>query len=368
MGGLLAHELYSAFPKDIIPTLLFKNITRLDQYNHNGGELTVVKSDGTNISSHKLKLLGDCQPPMMDDQRVIIDNIVVLTKLGQTESALEPYIPHLSPKSNILLLQNGMGMAESLTERYWPSLHDRPNLFLAISTHGAYKTELSVVHHAARGELKIGYVPKGVEAFARKDPLPEAKDSLLQTKEVKESPLPPAKELPHFIELILQTEALQASFLPHDQFLLRQMEKLIVNACINPLTAVLDCLNGDLLHGDRIIPLMQRVVGEAIAVFFAEFKELGAIPSARSFLQEERLVQQVLLVCKLTSQNSSSMREDVKALNITEIDWINGYLVRLGKKHGVGTPTNRMLVSMVRNKVSIETAVERNAARLVIDS
>lgn len=343
MGGLLAHELYRAFPEQILPTLLMRNRTRLNHYNEDGAEITVVRDQGGNINSHKLALPAAIKQNIIGDDKEIIENLVVSTKLYQTEAALEPYIPHLSSKSNILLLQNGMGMASHLIDRYWPDFHERPSIFQAISTHGAYKPSPSVIHHVGHGALSISYIPKLVD---------------LPSKKV---------EIPEFINLILQTESLNASYLEYNQFILIQMEKLVVNSCINPLTAILDCFNGDLLYGAKVIPIMKRIIKEAIDVFFAEYRILAEIPEAKTFLNEERLLQSVLSICKLTAQNSSSMREDVKHLNPTEIDWINGYLVKMGKKHRIATPFNKMMMNMVKNKLSIEKAVDNNSANLIIE-
>ena len=321
-----------------------KTSKRLQDYEDQGQKLTIVRSDGTNVTSSHSTVPATTSSATLADKNFRIDNLVVATKLYQTEAALTPYIPYLSPSSNILLLQNGMGMPAFLTERFWPGISDRPNIFHAISTHGAYKTSPNVVHHASQGKLSISYIPKITEK-------PDI-----------------SVEIPQFIDLILQTKALDASYLEYKPFLLAQMEKLVVNSCINPLTALLDCYNGDLLYGTKVVPMMKRVILESIEVFFAEYKALEDISEARIFLNPDRLLKSVLSVCKLTASNSSSMREDVKHLNKTEIDWINGYIVALGHKHKIATPTNKMLVNMVKNKLSIDRAVDENAASLAIES
>lgn len=343
MGCLLAHELSLASPQKIMPTLLFRNKDRLDNFRAANSTISVVKSQGANIQIQKSKLLGERTPPVVEGSNVIIENLVISTKTHQTESALEPYIPHLNPQSNILILQNGMGMASHLSDRFWPTGFDRPNMFQAISTHGAYKTTPTTIHHASPGKLALAYIPRSIDPAGHK------------------------QEIPELVESILSTESLNASYSDYEPFLLMQMEKLIINACINPLSALMDCLNGDLLHGTKIVRIMNRVIREVTECYWAEFKELHTLPEAASFLNVDRLLNSVLAVCKSTSQNSSSMREDVKHLNTTEIDWINGYIVDLGVKHKIPTPTTAMLRAMVKNKLSISRAVEANAAKLAMN-
>lgn len=346
MGSLVAHEMASKYPNVLQMILLFKTQGRLNNFVKNNSELAVIKPRGQNIFTSTSQLAAGRFPPRLrDGQPAPINNLIISTKTYQTKAALERYIPNLSSSSNILILQNGMGMAQHLTETFWPNESNRPNILQAISTHGAYKTAPNVIHHVGQGKLTIAQIPRKLD---------------IQKPESKES------ELPEFIKLLLQTEELNARYLPYNTFLLVQMEKLIVNACINPLTAILDCFNGDLLYGTKIVPIMKRVINEAVQVFKAEYKILQNIPETNSFLNDDRLLNTVFEICKSTSQNSSSMREDVKSLNNTEIDWINGYIVGLGYQHKIPTPTNKMISSMVKNKLSIDRSLESTATNRVL--
>lgn len=345
MGTLVAHELARSFPHEIQPTLLLRNKSRLDDFLSNNSHITVVKSRNGDISTTRSQILADNRPPMTSDQKPsIISNMILSTKTYQTEAALEPYVSHLTPESNIIILQNGMGMARHLCETFWPNSFNRPNIYQAISTHGAYKTAPNVVHHASDGSLKISSLKEEIN--------PNRNNSNL--------------EEPKLINSILNTMTLNASYVPYNTFTLLQMEKLIINACINPLTAILDCLNGDLLYGERIANLMKRVISEAVSVLKAEYEVLKTIPEAEAFLNESRLLNSVIEICKSTSENSSSMREDLKHLNHTEISWINGFIVRLGREHHIHTPTNNTLISLVENKLSIDKAIEERASQVVL--
>jgi 2-dehydropantoate 2-reductase len=53
-------------------------------------------------------------------------------------------------------------------------------------------------------------------------------------------------------------------------------------------------------------------------------------------------------VCEATSSNISSMLQDVLRKKRTEIDFINGVIVRLGQELGIPVPTNTMLVDLVK--------------------
>ncbi|SGZ50229.1 CIC11C00000004024 [Sungouiella intermedia] len=333
MGSLVAHEL--ALGGKLAPTLLLKSRRRLEAFHNENSTISVVRPLGSESVSSKVKLNALVGPPVGKDGKIgHIDNLIISTKTYATFHALQPYLANISKDTNVLILQNGMGMVPALRKRFWSEPHHVPNIYQAISTHGAYKLTPTSIHHVGLGSLAISHIP----------------DS--------SSPEKSATEHPQLIQAVLDASALNATYKPYDEFLLIQMEKLVVNACINPLTAVLDCFNGELLNGKHIVQMMKRVVKECVDCFREEYPQLDDIPTSSTYLDYDRLLATVLEICKLTSQNSSSMREDLRSLNTTEIDWINGYIVGLGYKHRIPTPMNKTLVNLVTTKLSIERSRE----------
>lgn len=78
-----------------------------------------------------------------------------------------------------------------------------------------------------------------------------------------------------------------------------------------------------------------------------------ALPSLPKSLTTECLEEEVVRVAQLTKNNVSSMLQDVRRGKTTEIDYINGYLVTLGRELGVRTPTNVVLCDLVRMKYGL---------------
>ena len=114
--------------------------------------------------------------------------------------------------------------------------------------------------------------------------------------------------------------------------------KLMVNAAINPLTALLRVKNGELLANPPARKLMGELAREAASVA----KALGV---ALPFPVPERAVEDV---AQRTADNTSSMLQDVLRGAPTEVDAINGAIVRTGEQKGVSTPVNRVVWSLVR--------------------
>lgn len=114
--------------------------------------------------------------------------------------------------------------------------------------------------------------------------------------------------------------------------------KLVINAAINPLTALLQIPNGELLARPLARRVMSALANEAAAVARAEHVHL---PFSNPVSAAED-------VARKTASNHSSMFQDVKRGAKTEIDAICGAVTRRGAKHGVHTPYNRMCWQLVR--------------------
>ena len=114
--------------------------------------------------------------------------------------------------------------------------------------------------------------------------------------------------------------------------------KLVVNASINPLTAILRVQNGVLLGSAWAHDLMVEAAREVAAVAAAQSV---ALPFADAGVYAERAAEMAAL-------NRSSMLQDVLRGAATEIEMINGAVMRLGAASGIETPAVRTLYRLVK--------------------
>ncbi|MDX1377905.1 MAG: 2-dehydropantoate 2-reductase [Anaerolineales bacterium] len=114
--------------------------------------------------------------------------------------------------------------------------------------------------------------------------------------------------------------------------------KLVVNAAINPLTALLRVKNGELLKRPSARELMKALALETAEVAQAEGIQL-------SFDDPLKIAEDV---AHKTAENTSSMLQDVLRGAPTEIDAICGAVVRVGEIHGIETPVNRVCWQLVK--------------------
>jgi 2-dehydropantoate 2-reductase len=114
--------------------------------------------------------------------------------------------------------------------------------------------------------------------------------------------------------------------------------KLVINAAINPLTALLRVPNGELLERPSTRELMASLAKEVAQVAQAEQISL---PFSDPVLAAED-------VARKTAHNHSSMLQDVLRGASTEIDAINGAVVRTAERHNLEVPVNRVCWKLVK--------------------
>ena len=114
--------------------------------------------------------------------------------------------------------------------------------------------------------------------------------------------------------------------------------KVVINAAINPLTALLRVPNGVLLERPEARALMAQAAREAAAV--------GVAQGFRLTFDDPLLAAEE--VARRTAANHSSMLQDIQRGAPTEIDAICGAVVEAGKQCGVLTPVNQTLWQLVR--------------------
>jgi 2-dehydropantoate 2-reductase len=127
-----------------------------------------------------------------------------------------------------------------------------------------------------------------------------------------------------------------------DEVVTAQWQKLITNCAYNALSAITRMPYGPLVQVPGVTQVMTDVAAEAVAVG----RGLGvALP--------ELDMQPILELAVTMAGQYSSTAQDLARHKPTEIDYLNGYVVRQGLALGIPTPANRVLVTLVRALESI---------------
>jgi 2-dehydropantoate 2-reductase len=224
-----------------------------------------------------------------------VELILLCVKATQTRHALEVHRALFDRPIPVWSLQNGLGVAEMLTE----ALGARKVLG-GCTTIGCELIGPGMVKHTGEGHSVIGEWPSGTSARVERI----------------------AHEFTIAGVVVVVSPNVQ-----WDVWL-----KLLVNAAINPLGALLGMRNGELLQHDNARRLMQTVVEESVAVAHSQ----GLVFEAADVLAR------VKEVAAQTAANRSSMLVDIAAGRPTEIDYINGAIARLGN-----APCNQALTELI---------------------
>jgi len=118
-----------------------------------------------------------------------------------------------------------------------------------------------------------------------------------------------------------------------------QWRKVIFNAATNPVGALTQLTHGRVCEYPPLRRLVSELVDEGKAVAVAQGITLDADP--------EELIDHAAKP-EVAYDHKASMLQDVLAQRLTEIDWLNGGIVRFGEEHGVETPMNRAIWTLVK--------------------
>jgi 2-dehydropantoate 2-reductase len=229
------------------------------------------------------------------------DVILFCVKSYQISAALASIINHANAKATLIFCHNGMGAVNHLATLSQPC-------YALLTTHGSKIITPFHAQHTGLGHNDLGLINSSLNTEV------ELKEQIVNT-------------------LAIALPSLTLS----DNIKAKQWLKLAVNCVINPITAIDNVNNGQLLS-EKYTTLIEQLLKEVIAVAACEdirfdFNELKA---------------KVLLVARKTAENCSSMRSDVLHQRPTEIDYINGYIVKLAKNNKISVPKNEKMVRQVR--------------------
>lgn len=286
MGCLFASRLKLA---GFDVTLLDHNKERADRINHQG---IMVEGVSGEYAAHV--------PVIVNGDLKEFDFALLCVKANRTRAAAEPLKKLLSSEAIVVTLQNGIGNFEILEE-----IFGKGRVLGGVTAEGATMLGWGKIRHAGVGATVIG--PK------------------LQTEG------PPEK-----LAAALNKAGFKAETAENVVGLL--WGKLVINAGINALTAITRLKNGRLpeINGTNLI--MEELVKEAVAVSKAKNIQLPF----------EDPLGRVIQVCRNTAGNIASMLQDVLNKRETEIDFINGAIVREGDTLGIPTPANCTVTNLVK--------------------
>jgi 2-dehydropantoate 2-reductase len=236
-----------------------------------------------------------------------IDLALIATKTYDTLQAVNAVAPLVNSHTLVASLQNGLGNAEAIAGRVGKERTLAARVMFGADISAPGRVEVTV----QGGELMLGN-PWGAVAAERieslADAFSEAGVAALATEDIE-------------------------GFL---------WGKLLYNCCLNPLSALLGVSYGRL---GEMEPTRQAIAGIINEVFTVAGAQGVKLFWSRPAEYEEVLYDQLL---PFTGAHYASMYADLQRGKRTEIDSLNGALVKLGEEKGLVTPYNLLLTWLVQ--------------------
>lgn len=374
IGKLVAHSLAGLTNPPPV-TLMFHRYRMLQAWNESKKQI-VLRTHGSNVSRQGFdvelvpavrrehgRVMEEVPQPDAPPSNDPIHSLIVTVKAPYTISALLPIAHRLLPTSTICFLQNGMGVIDDVNRELFPDPLTRPNYIQGVITHGVHQPPAQAndpfyAVHAGHGTIALGVLPRqapiqnnshdaSIAVANDSSPTPAAAAAATST-DIKDTVLFQQTSR-YLLRSLTRAPVLSAVGFPPVDLLQHQLEKLAVNAVINPLTVLLDAPNGSLLYNYALTRTMRLLLAE-ISLVLRSLPELKGLPNVNTRFSPDRLETLVVSVAGTTGNNISSMLADVRAGRQTEVRSINGYIVRRGEELGVQCVCNYMMMQLVEGK------------------
>jgi 2-dehydropantoate 2-reductase len=289
IGGGSVGLLFSYYLSDLFDVTIYtRTKNQKDELLHNG--LHLIESN----KIHKKNIKAEVFDLWNGKEELTI----IAVKQYQLSEIVMQIVKKQKENTNFLFLQNGMGHLKIL------KLLNSETIYVSTLEHGAYRKNLFTVEHNGIGQTKL--------ALYRGDfNLPSSIFTIPKFPIIFET---------NYFEMLIN--------------------KLVVNAIINPLTALLNVKNGVIVENENFLRVAHAVFVEIADVLNLE--------------NRERYFQQVIDVCQKTSENRSSMLKDLEAKNLTEIDAILGYILNEAELKKIETPICKTLYDFIKGSERLE--------------
>lgn len=246
----------------------------------------------------KLHYLGDetiCTVEgLVDFSHLNNQDFIIIAVKQYDLASLFPILKNLYTTIPLLFIQNGMSHIELIDSL------PQETLFVSTIEHGAKRLNAVTVEHTGTGKTNI---------------------SLFRGKKGNWNYIPCVDDV-------------RFSFDYYDDFEEMLLYKLIVNAVINPLTAIFNIPNGSLIDNPFFYQVFLKLFNDIITVF----------PT----LNVQKTLYKIETICRQTEQNTSSMLKDIKEGRQTEIDAILGFVLKKGERMGHEMRIASMIYEMVK--------------------
>ncbi len=305
MGSLVAARLTSSMNSHAADSGGASGLDRVLLYGRASDHLDAIQKNGLDLTErdgqvNNIRLQATSDPADVAGSDVVI----VLVKAWATGEACAPLAPYLERNTIVLTLQNGLGNAHALRDALTYN-GVRPHIWMGVTTQAAVRT--------APG--KVTHTTDGITAIGRRTP--EINDRLSNLANV------------------LRDNGWRTNAVGDiHRWVWR---KLAVNCALNPTTALAGVPTRTVATDPDLLQAARSIIEEVVAVAEKEGVRLHT----------DTLVEVMENFALSTANPYTSMYVDLEQGLRSEIDAINGAVVRHARRHNVAVPNNLMMMRLI---------------------
>ena len=259
-------------------------------------QLELIQSKGLFLRQLELEKQKFIEVKLYSEWSGCEDLTIIAVKQYHLNRLMDDLYAHSRLDKSILFLQNGMGHIKYLDKL-------KGEVYVGTVEHGAMRLEPNMVLHTGIGSTKISSIRLSCSRI---------------------------------LEMIAVESDKSFSFIIEEDYENMLLKKLVVNAVINPLTAVLGIENGALIENKHYFELVKMI--------FSEIEQCLQLQNSQPYFEN------IVTVCKKTAHNQSSMLCDLEGKRPTEVDAILGYILEKSAEREINTPIIATFYQAVKGK------------------
>ncbi|MCU0341837.1 MAG: 2-dehydropantoate 2-reductase [Spirosomaceae bacterium] len=229
------------------------------------------------------------------------DLVIIFVKGMYTQAALEAVKHSITPDTKVLSLQNGWGHSEVIS-----GIIPKNQMVMGVTYASGVVTGLGQIKQVGGDDMFIGNWERPTDDFVQ--------------------------------NLAQVFKAIGFNPVVSDRVIVEIWKKLSLNVCTLPTTAIPRLTADQVPTFEGLVELMQGILKETVAIAHA-----NGIP-----LDYDERISYIVNLLKNAKGGRSSMLQDFEAKRPTEIDFINGAMVKAGAKAGIPTPYNHAMVCLIK--------------------
>ncbi|KAF4952601.1 hypothetical protein FGADI_6673 [Fusarium gaditjirri] len=257
-----------------------------------------------------------------------IDELIVTGRGFEAVKAIVSVKDRIDDKTSICLMNEGMGVLERVREEIFDGTQPEPNFYLGHMSHGL---------NFNRNRDSVKQLKSGRTVFTKADPILNAEKELYI----------PADQQPSMMHSLRRAKELNTTFSTYEHWLRFKLPSIMFTAAVEPVCVLLDVSYQGLLENRNGQKMMNQLL-EELALVTENMPEVQNSPDLIKFLRGEGLKKFCYRRITGKSQAPSDLLTRINKGLQTDINYQNGYFLKRARILGIDTPTNQLMVQMIK--------------------